>query len=233
MASCPFLALKKGYSGPRRPSSKACVSFAQNESQYSAWNLQGESWVTGNMRVLGGRMPILPIIVRYVMFAVVVFAIAAHAKAGTVQKLVFKQDGMAVVWYDGALLGKASEIELVPASEALSQADYMGGGQLQAVTASFEPQNSVRFQIASNTGFRIETLSPVEPGSIKVRVTNAGSNASYKMAPGREGQRRGAGTVIFAQHGKTAEKPGSPISQAIEVEVSWSGDLPSLILRTN
>lgn len=181
----------------------------------------------------GGRMPILPIIARYILFAVVVFAIAAHAKAGTIHKLKFQQTGVAVAWQDGDLIGKGDDFTLIQGESETSTAVYMGGGSLQAIPATFENRQSLRFQIASNTGFRIETLSPVDPGAVRVRVTNAGSNARYKMAPGWEGQRRGAGTVIFAQRGKTAEKPGSPISQAIEVELSWSGDLPSLVLRTN
>ena len=176
-------------------------------------------------------MPFLPQPLRYVILVTIVFAVYAHARAGTVHKLRFQQTGIVVAWQDGELVGQGPRLDIGP---ELPPA-LPGSGQLAPVlTSSVSPDQSMRLQLASNTGFAIEIPATYAATAIEVRVIDIGANAQSQPAMLSNGTQGTFGRVIFEHRGKTARSPGSPESQAITLEIGWSGAArPALIIHAD
>lgn len=137
---------------------------------------------------------------------------SAAAMAGTVHKVRFAQPAQILVWEHGELIAQGARIQLSQSQEARSQR-LMGAGTL--LPAASDAQRTRTLAVASNTAF---SLRSGDTSDVTVRVLSARENAEARAAPARES--------VFRQGVKTAMRPGAPASQAIELEITWSGTGP-------
>lgn len=87
---------------------------------------------------------------------------------------------------------------------------------------------STILELASNSGFILVVDGPATGTIAQVAVLGVGEHAQLNTRAGNE-----PGPILFEQVGKTAARPGNARSQAIKLEVRWTGDIaPSLIVRT-
>lgn len=157
---------------------------------------------------------------RIVSIGVCALGLAWSAAADTVHKVRFAQDARVLVWQNETLIGDGAEIVLLqPLSDA--PIDIPGDGQLDPIDRGSWP-NAVTFEIASNAGFVIETSDTGMAASISVRVIDQAANAQLASQPTISGD-----TIIFHQAAKTAIRPGSPLSQSLTIQVSWTQRAPS------
>ncbi|MEO1188594.1 MAG: hypothetical protein AAFW60_05935, partial [Pseudomonadota bacterium] len=80
----------------------------------------------------------------------------------------------------------------------------------------------MRLKIASNSGFTIQVASAEVAASVATHIVAVGRNARAASMP--TDLRSG---VVFHQATKTATRRGAPKTQAIELELSWSGAAPT------
>lgn len=155
-------------------------------------------------------------------------AIAPIASASNVQEVRFVQNEKVLVWQDGELAGQGSEVVLLNENLVADQA-WIGAGQLEPVLVSTNTfSGSVTLQIASNTGFVLETLNPGEAAQILVQPIGENENAQLRSSPVASGSR-----ILFQQTEKTAVRAGTAQSQTISLQVSWTGSTPpALQVRT-
>ena len=144
-------------------------------------------------------------------------ALAALSSAATpVHHVRFSQPSMILVWQDGALIGQGDEIAL-SGFGAVSPGDLLGSGTLMRAGEAAVRTQTVT--IASNARFEIRAQIPLEPDRVTVRVIHVGENAQAQIhAAGLSPQ------TVFQQSAKTASRPGDPLSQALTLEIEWSGD---------
>lgn len=152
---------------------------------------------------------------------------AQMATAGTVHQVRFAQTGHVMVWQDDALVGQGAQVSL-NATNAVPASSLIGSGHLQPVQASFATgAQSTVLALASNTGFVISLADPAYASRVEIMPVDIGANATL-----RSRAVSGADVVLFEQTGKTAIRPGDPRSQAIQLEVLWSGSVaPELIIE--
>ncbi len=151
---------------------------------------------------------------KLVIFATLVALSALSSAANTVHHVRFAQPATVLVWQDDALVGQGRTVALLGAVD-FAPTDLLGSGQLIGSFETTGHRQTVR--IASNTGFEIRAAdnSPLE--GVSVRVTSVGENAQAPAA-GHPPQ------IVYRQNAKTALRPGSPLSQAITLEIEWRGD---------
>jgi len=152
-----------------------------------------------------------------------VTATGATAYAGTVHKVRFAQPAQILVWEEGQLIARGARVQ-VSGFEPVVAEGLVGDGTLLPANTPSDARKII--SIASNTGFSLKSRTPAATANVSVRVLGVGENA----------QALGDVTVtapdtVFQQAAKTALKPGHPSSQAIELEISWSGlEPPDLYL---
>lgn len=128
-------------------------------------------------------------------------------------KVRFAQPAQILVWEDGDLIARGDEVLL--SGEGTPTMDQIpGDGRLVPIEHGWQGQRVI--SVASNTAFSVKanTLDPTD--EISVRLIGAQENAQV-----RGGDTAGA---LFRQAAKTAIRPGAPASQAIELEISWTGN---------
>ena len=150
-----------------------------------------------------------------------ILAVAAStaAMAGTVHHVRFAQPAQILVWEAGALIARGAEIDLTT-NDQNTNAELLGAGTLLPVRE--RQSRSMIIAIASNTAFSLKS----DQTDVAVRVIGQGKNAQLQTdtSPG----------TLFRQSAKTAVRRGHPYSQAIELEISWSGDAPpNLVLASD
>lgn len=142
---------------------------------------------------------------------------STSALAGTVHHVRFVQPAQILVWEGGELIAQGDRIELGQMPGALNQ-PLIGAGELLPVEDAATGLRTI--SVASNTAF---SLRSGNASDISVRVLSSRENGEASVA-------QAAGTV-FRQATKTAIRPGAPDSQAIELEITWSGDMaPPLLI---
>lgn len=145
-------------------------------------------------------------------------AASAASEAGTVHHVRFAQPAQILVWENGDLIAHGDRIQL--SDRAVSSApSLLGTGALVPVEDAARGQRII--SVASNTAFSL-SANPGE--SVTVRLLEARENAQARAD--------GATGVLFRQVTKTAVRPGAPTSQAIELEISWSGDHAPVLTLT-
>lgn len=161
---------------------------------------------------------------RGIFLALSVAMISLSAVAGTIHEVQFKQSQRVLVWQDGALLGDGHRIPLFETGPA----DMIGSGHLSPIKiASANEGQTARFEIASNTAFALETADASTAAFIRVRVIGAGVNAQVRPMAAAAGS-----NTVFVQTEKTAAQRGTPESQSLTLEVSWTSEqVPELWVR--
>lgn len=140
------------------------------------------------------------------------------AFAGTVHDVRFQQTARVLVWQDGALIGEGQHINLFETGSV----ETIGSGNLLPVSLDTPlTGQSARFEIASNSAFVLESENPLVAQSVRVRIVGVGDNAQARPMPTLAGS-----NVVFLQNAKTAMRRGQPESQALTLEISWTGPAP-------
>lgn len=140
------------------------------------------------------------------------------AFAGTVHDVRFQQTARILVWQEGALIGEGQSIDLFETGSV----ETLGSGNLLPVSLDtpFVGQ-SARFEIASNSAFVLESNNPLAGQNINIRIVSVGDNAEARPMPTMTGSNE-----LFRQSAKTAVRRGQPKSQALTLEISWTGAAP-------
>ncbi len=150
-------------------------------------------------------------------------AASADAMAGTVHHVRFAQPAQILVWEAGTLIARGDRIELT-AHELKQGSDLIGAGTLMPVAD--RSNSSMIIEIASNTAFSLNSDDPSATDTVAVRVLGVGENAQIQLETKPQ--------TLFRQGAKTAIRRGDPASQAIELEISWSGETaPTLTLAAD
>lgn len=149
------------------------------------------------------------------------------ASASTTHEVRFAQSAAILVWQDGALIGQGSEFSVF-ANETSAIRPHVGGGvMISAATERGSSKRRLKLSIASNSGFTIQTNDAETAARTSVRVVSRGPNAravTRMISP--------AAGLVFQQVQKTAQRPGAPKSQALELEITWTGSVrPELQIR--
>ncbi len=154
---------------------------------------------------------------------VVAIAASAAAMAGTVHHVRFAQPAQILVWEAGSLIARGERIELSSFSDATSN-EFLGAGTL--VPAGEQRDKRMIIAIASNTAFSLKADDGDAVQDVVVEILGVRENAQIRPAQTPE--------TLFRQNAKTAARRGTPLSQAIELEISWSGDVPpNLVLAAD
>jgi len=144
---------------------------------------------------------------------------SAAAMAGTVHKVRFAQPAQILVWEHGELIAHGDRVQLSQSADTRAER-LIGAGTLLPVG---DTEGTRIISVASNTGFSLRSGNTAERTDVTVRVLSARENAQIRTSEAPES--------AFRQSVKTAVRPGAPISQAIELEISWSGgDTPDLFI---
>ena len=142
--------------------------------------------------------------------------------ASTVHEIRFVQSAQVLVWQDDVWVGQGSSIDLTGPGIA-DAVPFPGSGQLDSVSFDDSTATSrTRLKIASNSAFTIQTTPSNAAPDVEVRILDVGPNA---RASGQTSD--GAAGIVFRQAEKTAQRRGAPETQAIELELSWTGAAPS------
>lgn len=150
-------------------------------------------------------------------------AASAAAMAGTVHHVRFAQPAQILVWQAGTLIARGDRIELSSFSNATST-EFLGAGTL--LPADEQRDRSMIIAIASNTAFSLKADNGDAVQDVVVEILGVRENAQIHRAQTPES--------LFRQNAKTAVRRGAPLSQSIELEISWSGDVPpNLILAAD
>ena len=149
------------------------------------------------------------------------------ASASTMHEIRFVQTAHILVWQDGGLIGQGPEISVFD-TETASIRPIAGSGLLVSATpASNVTQPGLRLSIASNSGFTVETDTLDMANRLTVRLVGQGPNARTATRPVTP-----ASGVVFQQIQKTAHRRGAPESQALDLEITWTGPVrPALRIR--
>ena len=149
-------------------------------------------------------------------------AMSASGFAKTVHQVRFVQSAQVVVWQDDLLIGQGPTVHVLDQSPMPAQT-LPGSGRLETHSLNAaESKGQIRLRVASNAGFTIEVADPKIAAQMRAEVLTIGANASAVA-----GQTHYASGVVFEQLEKTALRRGSPETQAIELELTWSGAAPS------
>ncbi len=147
--------------------------------------------------------------------------------ASTTHEIRFAQSANILVWQDGGLIGQGREVSVFE-TEAMSAHPPIGSGTLLSATSERDStQRRLRLSIASNSGFTIETGTPDMANRVTVNLVRQGPNAQAAtrvVSP--------ASGIVFHQTQKTAHQRGAPESQALDLEITWTGPIrPTLRIR--
>ncbi|MEM7460597.1 MAG: hypothetical protein AAF331_14125 [Pseudomonadota bacterium] len=162
------------------------------------------------------------ILIRALSIVLIVAAIAFKTAASPRHEIAFVQAERLVVWQDGALLGEGRSVSVV-SHPAIVKNEFPGSGELALVSGAVTSNpGQMRLKIASNSGFAIQVGDARVASQIQARIVSVGLNAqsSFNAADVASG-------IVFHQYVKTAIRPGAPETQAIELELSWTGAAPS------
>lgn len=148
-------------------------------------------------------------------------------RASTTHEIRFVQSANILVWQDGGLIGQGREVSVFE-TEAASVRPLIGSGTLMSAAPDrTSTLQSFRLSIASNSGFTIETDTPDMANRVTVYLDSQGPNA--QAAPRVVS---GASGIVFHQTQKTAHQRGAPESQALHLEITWTGSVrPTLRIR--
>ncbi|MEO1538639.1 MAG: hypothetical protein AAFR73_13015 [Pseudomonadota bacterium] len=158
---------------------------------------------------------------KLVKLAMLLALSALSCAASPVHHVRFAQPAMILVWQDEALIGQGDDIALTGISNR-PQASLLGSGSLIGATDTLGRVQ--RIKIASNTRFEIHAAGRVAQDLVSVRLINVGENAKARIS--------GSGFephILFRQSDKTAYRPGTPLSQALTLEIEWSGPAPPIL----
>ncbi|MCF6328653.1 MAG: hypothetical protein L3J02_02480 [Henriciella sp.] len=161
-----------------------------------------------------------------------ILAFSRAAPAQTIDRVKFVQAPMVIVW-DGEAEPLAGAIVLVSDHASPGVPTYVQTGILEPVGASFGKAGTVSqksFRVASNTAFVIRAQVIIKPGEadapFHLRVAEIGVNA---QAPGAVEPPGGlmlsdlaTPRVIYRADRRTALRPGSTRSQAVEFIADWA-----------
>lgn len=150
---------------------------------------------------------------RIFALSMILMSLCSSAGAGTVQTVRFTQTGKVLVWVDGVMIGQGAAVSLGTGNT--SAEPVLGGGKLeQAGPFSTNASHRLVFSVASNTGFVLETETPLAMEDVSVRVLATGENAQALTRIPANGLRQ-----IFEQTDRTAQGSGAPITQSLTLEV--------------
>ena len=151
------------------------------------------------------------------------------ASASTTHEIRFVQSAAILVWQDSALIGQGSEVSIFEDEVGAFRPHAGSGILISAVPERASTQQRLTLNIASNSGFTIETSDAEAAARISVRVVSRGLNAQESPRPVSP-----ATGLVFRQMQKTAMRPGAPESQALELEITWTGSVrPALQIRAS
>ena len=140
--------------------------------------------------------------------------VSSAAAAGTVHKVRFAQPAQILVWEDGELIAQGPRVQLLGLAST-DREQLIGDGTLLPVETA---RGTKTISVASNAAFSLRSQEAGASDRYAIRVLSARENAEARVQTGTE--------AVFRQGAKTAIRPGAPASQAIELEISWSGDAP-------
>ncbi|MEL6827464.1 MAG: hypothetical protein AAGJ28_26270 [Pseudomonadota bacterium] len=161
-------------------------------------------------------------VIRAGLFVAALAMLSAGGSASTVHEIRFVQSAQVLVWQGDVWVGQGSSVDLI-GQEFIEAVPFPGSGLLDSVAPSDLPLTGrMRLKIASNSAFTIQTRRSNLTPEVEVRIVQVGPNA---RASGRVSE--GAPGIVFHQAEKTAHRPGAPETQAIELELSWTGAAPS------
>lgn len=150
-------------------------------------------------------------------------AASAAAMAGTVHHVRFAQPAQILVWQAGTLIARGDRIALSSHSDTTNN-QPLGAGTL--LPSTHDSDKRMIIAIASNTAFSLKADNGDAVQDVVVEILGARENAQIRPAQTPES--------LFRQNAKTAVRRGAPLSQSIELEISWSGDVPpNLILAAD
>lgn len=161
------------------------------------------------------------------LLGVLSLVLSFSTQADTVHRVHFSNPGKVLVWQDGSFVGQGSDIAIGSAQPRAEEAWYGAGALEPVASAASAETGQIRLKIASNAGFVVEALEPRTANSVSIDVIGQGPNAS--LAPAISAL---SDTVLFAQATKTATQRGAPDSQAIEITLRWTGNMPALRVRS-
>lgn len=145
--------------------------------------------------------------------------LSLSASAGQLHKLRFAQPELVMVWQSGELIGQGGSVPVYGTYEA-KKSEWLGSGYLLPIVSDAETQaQSVTLDIASNSGFAIKVRNAEIAQDVQVRIVDIGINAKRSQANGERSR-----DVIYRQTQKTAQRPGAPETQALSLELTWSGE---------
>ena len=149
-------------------------------------------------------------------------AMSARGSAYTVDELRFVQAAQVVVWQDEQLIGRGDSIQVIGDHLEIER-PVLGSGRLETVgLESSALAGRMHLKIASNSGFTIQVANPEVAANMATHIVAVGPNARAVSKP--IDLRSG---VVFEQVERTAIRRGAPRTQAIELELSWSGAAPA------
>lgn len=155
----------------------------------------------------------------------VIGGICLPANASTVQKVRFAQTGIVMVWDETGSLQSGAEVNL-GAQSPVSTADYIGARFLEPIEAAYTGDNQMTIKVASNAPILIMANASAPLMYVRVEVVSVEHNASLKGQQSTVTNRIVAGSPeeIFRTESKTARTKGSAESQALTLQISWSGE---------
>ena len=167
----------------------------------------------------------------------VCFGLLAQSHPGapqTIDRVRFAQAPVLMVWSDSdePLIG--DRIELQPSTVAVETLDFPGAGQLEPIQAVNQTAARLQtFRLASNAGFSINAVAhsfqETSLAPITVHIRYPGTHADDRLIQFAQTNLslRDLGSsqeLLRVQH-KTADTPGTPLNQSVEIEIDW-GALP-------
>ncbi len=161
---------------------------------------------------------------RAFMVGIMLFGMSLQAMADTVHRLRFAQPETLMVWQADRQIGQGAHVIVSP-NKGSAPAEFMGSGQLLPLSMDeHAAEQKIKLSIASNTGFAIKIDDPVVADSARAQLVGMGANAAPNVAMPNP-----PAGIVFVQSEKTAQRPGSAESQALEIELAWNSDLPPAI----
>lgn len=124
-------------------------------------------------------------------------------------------------------MGQGREVSVFE-TEAMYAHPPIGSGTLVSAGSERDStQRRLRLSVASNSGFAIETGTPEMANRVTVNLVSQGPNAHAAVRVAAPGSR-----IVFHQTQKTAHQRGAAESQALDLEITWTGPVrPPLRIR--
>lgn len=152
---------------------------------------------------------------RLVILAILAAICALNSAASTVHYVRFSQPALLMVWEDGTFLGQGEQVDLTGFG-AIESPALMGSGDLLQSRDTVGQSKTI--MIASNTGFAIRTSNAAADQAVSVQIIAIGENAQAS-----ESQTIGDTATVFELSDRTALRSGAPETQAITLEIEWTG----------